>query len=158
VPIDDTQTWVYSFGYSYDPARPLDREKVRARETRLGRGDNLDASYRSHANKSNDYKIDRQVQKERTMTGISGINTQDFALQEGMGTIVDRSKEHLGTTDRAIIVLRQVLFEELDALERGGTLRALDPATYSNVRSFDRTIANDEDWRAATRADLVTKY
>jgi len=29
---------------------------------------------------------------------ISGVNTQDFALQEGMGPIVDRSKEHLGSS------------------------------------------------------------
>ena len=158
VPIDDEHTWVYSFGYSHDPAKPLDQAKVRARETRLGRGDNLDTNYRPRLNKANDYEIDRTVQKEKTMTGIVGINTQDFALQEGMGPIVDRSQEHLGTTDRAIIVLRQVLMEALDTLERGETPHAVDPATYRNVRSFDRTIANGTDWRAETRADVTTKY
>ena len=65
--------------------------------------------------------IDRSVQKTKTFTGIDGINTQDFALQEGMGPIVDRSKEHLGTTDRAIIVLRQLLLEAIDALEKRRT-------------------------------------
>jgi phthalate 4,5-dioxygenase len=158
IPIDDKHTWVYSFGYSHDPARPLEHDKVRARETRLGRGDFLDQNYRSRLNKSNDYEIDRQVQKEKTMTGIQGINTQDLALQEGMGPIVDRSKEHLGTTDRAIITLRQVLTETLDSLERGGPLRALDPATYRNIRSFDRLIDGDAEWRAATKADLLTKF
>jgi phthalate 4,5-dioxygenase oxygenase subunit len=158
IPIDDEHTWVYSFGYSHDPARPLEHDKVRARETRLGRGDFLDQNYRSRLNKSNDYQIDRQVQKEKTMTGIQGINTQDLALQEGMGPIVDRSKEHLGTTDRAIITLRQVLTDTLDSLERGGTLRALDPATYRNIRSFDRLIDGDAEWRSATKADLFTKF
>jgi hypothetical protein len=158
VPIDDEHTWVYSFGYSHDPAKPLDQNNVRARESRLGRGDFLDQNYHSRLNKANDYEIDRMVQKEKTMTGIVGINTQDFALQEGMGPIVDRSQEHLGTTDRAIIVLRQVLMEALDTLERGGTPHAVDPATYRNVRSFDRTIANGADWRAETRADIATKY
>ncbi len=158
VPIDDEHSWVYSFGYSHDPARPFEHDKVRARETRLGRGDYLDANYRSRLNKSNDYEIDRKVQKEKTMTGIAGINTQDLALQEGMGRIVDRSKEHLGTTDRAIITLRQVLTETLDSLERGGTLRALDPATYRNIRSFDRLIEPDAEWRAATKPDLATKF
>jgi phenylpropionate dioxygenase-like ring-hydroxylating dioxygenase large terminal subunit len=158
IPIDDEHTWVYSFGYSHDPARPLELDKVRARDTRLGRGDFLDKNYRSRLNKANDYEIDRQVQKENTMTGIQGINTQDLALQEGMGPIVDRSQEHLGTTDRAIITLRQVLTETLDSLERGGPLRALDPATYRNIRSFDRLIDGDAEWRAATKTDLTTKF
>jgi phenylpropionate dioxygenase-like ring-hydroxylating dioxygenase large terminal subunit len=158
IPIDDEHTWVYSFGYSHDPARPLELDKVRARDTRLGRGDFLDKNYRSRLNKANDYEIDRQVQKEKTMTGIQGINTQDLALQEGMGPIVDRSQEHLGTTDRAIITLRQVLTETLDSLERGGPLRALDPATYRNIRSFDRLIDGDAEWRAATKTDLTTKF
>jgi phenylpropionate dioxygenase-like ring-hydroxylating dioxygenase large terminal subunit len=158
IPIDDEHTWVYSFAYSHDPARPLSPEKVQARETRLGRGDYLDANYRSRLNRSNDYEIDRKVQKEKTMTGIQGINTQDLALQEGIGRIADRSKEHLGTTDRAIITLRQILLESLDTLERGGQMRAIDPATYRNVRSFDRVIDNDAEWRAATKADILTKF
>ena len=66
--------------------------------------------------------------------------------------------EHLGTTDRAIITLRQVFFEALDALENGGRIRAVDPATYRNVRSYDRVIDNDADWRAATKADQLTKF
>jgi hypothetical protein len=158
VPIDDEHTWVYSFAYSHDPARPLSQEKVATRETRLGRGDFLDKDYRSRLNRSNDYEIDRKVQKEKTMTGIQGINTQDLALQEGMGRIVDRSKEHLGTTDRAIITLRQVLVEALDTLERGGQLPAVDPATYRNVRSFDRVIANGAEWRSETKDDIVARF
>jgi phthalate 4,5-dioxygenase oxygenase subunit len=92
------------------------------------------------------------------MTGIKGINTQDLALQEGMGAIADRSKEHLGTTDRAIIALRQILLESLDTLERGGRPKALDPATYRNVRSFDRVIDNDAEWRTVTKGDVLTKF
>jgi phthalate 4,5-dioxygenase len=158
VPIDDEHTWVYSFAYSHDPTRPLDQERVKARENRLGRGENLNADYVSRNNKSNDYGIDREKQRTKSMTGIPGINTQDFALQEGMGSIVDRSKEHLGTTDRAIITLRQVLMDALDINERGGMPQAVDPATYRNVRSYDRAISPDADWRSATRADVVTKY
>ncbi len=158
IPIDDNTTWVYNFMYAHDPARPLPREQAHAAETRLGRGDYLDANYISKLNRTNDYGIDRQLQKTTSMTGIQGINTQDFALQEGMGAIVDRTKEHLGTTDRAIITMRQLLLESLDALERGGMLRALDPATYRNVRSVDRMIESDRDWRTATKDDYVAKF
>jgi phthalate 4,5-dioxygenase oxygenase subunit len=158
VPIDDNTTWIYNFMYSHDPARPLTREQAHNAETRLGRGDYLDEHYVSRLNRSNDYGIDRNRQKHETMTGIEGINTQDFALQEGMGAIVDRTKEHLGTTDRAIITLRQMLFESLDTLERGGTLRALDPASYRNVRSVDRMIPAEQEWRTATKDDYVAKF
>jgi phenylpropionate dioxygenase-like ring-hydroxylating dioxygenase large terminal subunit len=158
VPIDDEHTWVYSFTYSHDPARPLEHSRLQDRETRLGRGDHMDKNYIPDNNRSNDYGIDRQLQKTKSMTGIPGINTQDFALQEGMGRISDRSKEHLGTTDRAIITLRQVLMAALDTLEAGGKMPAVDPATYRNVRSFDRIIASDAEWRIATEADHVTKF
>jgi phthalate 4,5-dioxygenase len=158
VPIDDEHSWVYSFAYSHDPARPLSSEKVEERETRLGRGRNLNENYIPRNNRSNDYNIDRHLQKTKSMTGIPGINTQDFALQEGMGLICDRSKEHLGTTDRAIITLRQILLESLDTLEAGGQMRAVDPATYRNVRSFDRVIDNGAEWRSATKADVLTKF
>jgi phthalate 4,5-dioxygenase oxygenase subunit len=158
VPIDDEHTFVYSFSYSQDPNRPMAQDKVFDRETRRGRGANLDENYMPRNNRSNDYNIDRQKQKTKSMTGIPGINTQDFALQEGMGLTVDRSQEHLGTTDRAIITLRQVLFAALDTLATGGLPPAVDPATYRNVRSFDRMIAKDEEWRTATKVDALTKF
>jgi phenylpropionate dioxygenase-like ring-hydroxylating dioxygenase large terminal subunit len=158
VPIDDGKTWIYNFMYSHDPARPLAPNQAHNAETRLGRGDYLDENYVSKLNRSNDYMIDRRRQKYETMTGIEGINTQDLALQEGMGAVVDRTKEHLGTTDRAIITLRQILLESLDTLERGGTLRAIDPATYRNVRSVDRMVEKDKEWRAATKEDYVAKF
>jgi phthalate 4,5-dioxygenase len=158
IPIDDENTWVYNFMYSHDPAQPLPREQAHHAEHQLGRGDYLDENYVSKLNRTNDYGIDRQAQKVQSMTGIPGINTQDFALQEGMGAIVDRTKEHVGTTDRAIIILRQILLESLDTLERGGRLKAIDPATYRNVRSIDRMVKKELDWRMETREDFVAKF
>jgi phthalate 4,5-dioxygenase len=158
IPIDDENTWVYNFMYSYDPAQPLPRQQARVAETRLGRGDYLDEHYVSKYNRTNDYGIDRHDQKVQSMTGIPGINTQDFALQEGMGAIVDRTKEHVGTTDRAIIILRQILMESLDTLERGGQLKALDPSTYRNVRSIDRMVKKELDWRVETRNDFLARF
>ena len=42
-------------------------------------------------------------------TGIRGLGVQDIAVQESMGPIVDRTQEHLGTSDAAIIAARRVL-------------------------------------------------
>ena len=60
---------------------------------------------------------------------IPGANTQDFALQEGMGPIVDRSKEHLGSSDKAIVTMRRLLLEATQAVERGENPRGTDPST-----------------------------
>jgi phthalate 4,5-dioxygenase oxygenase subunit len=158
IPIDDERCWVYNFLYSSDPAQPLPREQALEAENRLGRGEHLLPGYLPKRNSSNDYLIDRDVQKYQTMTGIAGINTQDFALQEGMGGVVDRSKEHLGTTDRAIIVLRQILFESLDALAAGGPLRAIDPVSYRNVRPVDRIVPKEQSWEEATKDDYVARF
>jgi hypothetical protein len=131
VPIDDEQCWVYNFMYSHDPAQPIPPEQAIYDEARAGRGpDDLDATFVPKRNRSNDYLIDRAKQRTTSFTGIHGINTQDFVVQEGMGTINDRSREHLGSTDRCVIALRRVLLDALDRLERGEPLPGRDPATY----------------------------
>src|SRR5207249_9085725 len=99
VPMDDGTTMVYNWHHSTTDA-PLDDDD-RA-ERRSGNGpDHVDqTTFRSKANRQNNYLMDRRVQKTETFTGIDGINTQDRGIQESMGRIVDRSKEHLGPADK----------------------------------------------------------
>jgi len=159
IPIDDETTWVFNFMYSHDPQTPLPREQALGAETSAGRGpDDLTPDYRSKRNARNEYMIDRTLQKTKTFTGITGVNTQDFALQEGMGPIVDRSKEHLGTTDRAVIAMRQLLLEATRAVERGEMPRGADPTVARNVRPVDHRIPLGLDWRTALKDELVARY
>jgi len=160
IPIDDETTSVYNFMYSFYPEQPLSLEYAIQRETDAGRGpdDLIPGTFKLKQNLANDYFIDRHVQKTQTFTGIPGINTQDIALQEGMGSIVDRSKEHLGTTDRAIIVTRQLLLEAADEVEKDGEPRARDPQTYAGVRAADRLIPSGTRWQDALKEDVVAKY
>src|ERR1700746_3978364 len=76
--------------------------------------------FRSFRNKRNNWMIDRNVQKNDSFTGIDGVSTQDRALQEGMGPVVDRSKEHLGPADRAIIATRRLLLQAVKTVQEGG--------------------------------------
>ena len=160
VPIDDYTTHVYNWMYSYTPEIPITEEYALALETQYGRGpdDVIPGTFKLKRNKDNDYLIDREVQRTQTFTGITGVNTQDMALQEGMGPIVDRSKEHLGTSDRAIIVMRQLLLEAMNDLEAGQPIRGTDPATYSHVRAVDLVIPPAPDWREALKDELVAKF
>jgi phthalate 4,5-dioxygenase oxygenase subunit len=160
VPMDDFTTAVYNWQYSYDPKIPVTPEYAIEHETMYGRGptDLIPGSYWLKKNLRNDYFIDRQLQKNQTFTGIEGINTQDMALQEGMGRVCDRSKEHLGTSDRAIIATRQLLMEAMDTVENGGDPRGIDPQTYRTVRAVDKMVPLDLPWKEALGDELIAKF
>jgi hypothetical protein len=160
VPIDDTHTWTFNWMYSHDPEIPITREYAVMRETSSGRGPDayIPGTYHLKQNKANDYLVDRQVQKTQTFTGIPGINTQDMALQEGMGPICDRSLEHLGTSDRAIIAARQLLLEALKVVEAGGSPRGADSSAYRAVRAVDLEIPGDARWQEALKDKLVARF
>src|SRR5258706_1776949 len=121
IPIDDVTCSVFNFSYSADPNIPLTTEFALASEADYGRSpEDLLPDGRMKKNRTNDFMIDRETQKTRSFTGIDGINTQDVAVQEGMGPIADRSEEHLGSTDRAIVMMRRLLLEATRTVEAGG--------------------------------------
>ena len=159
-PIDDYTTHVYNIMCAPHPEDELTQEAVEKREKAAGRGkdDNIPGTFRLKRNQSNDYMIDRQMQKTQNFTGIIGVNTQDFALQEGMGPICDRSKEFLGTSDKAIVGMRRLLLEAISVNEKGGIPRALDPKTYRTVRAYDRVIPANADWHKAMEKDLIAQW
>jgi phenylpropionate dioxygenase-like ring-hydroxylating dioxygenase large terminal subunit len=158
-PIDDATCWLYSYEYSADPAIPFTDAFLAEREAMWGRDrENMTADYRLRSNRTNDYGIDRCLQKTTSYSGIAGMNVQDIALQEGMGAIVDRSGEHLAHSDRVIIAARRLLMEAMADVERGAAPRATDPAVYRTVRGADRIIAAGTDWRSAYRDDLIARF
>jgi phthalate 4,5-dioxygenase len=155
VPIDDENVYVYNFKYSIDEAASFTREEFQRGEHLAGRGpeDYIPGTWWLKSNKSNDYRIDREVQRTQTFTGIHGVNTQDFALQSalGGGYIVDRSQEALGSTDRAIQAARRLLLEAADDVEAGRPLRGSDPDVYRHIRSSEALIPRGLPWRDATK-------
>jgi len=87
--------------------------------------------------KHNLYQIDRALQKEGHYTGIMNGVAQDKAMIEGMGYLCDRSKEHLGTTDLAVIGARRRLIGLARDLEKGiEPFAAGHPEAY-RVRPLD---------------------
>jgi phenylpropionate dioxygenase-like ring-hydroxylating dioxygenase large terminal subunit len=160
VAIDDENVFAYNIKYTADDSWEMTFESFDAEEHRGGRGsvDYIPGTHWLKSNKSNDYKIDREVQRTKTFTGIPGINTQDIALQEGMGPICDRSQEHLGTSDKAIIVARQQLLEAIDEVAAGGTPRGTDPVASRNVRPYDDYCPRDRDWTEVFAQELLAKW
>lgn len=60
----------------------------------------------------------------------SHVMNQDFVAWFGQGKIADRSLEHLGSSDRGVIMMRKQFFSDLEAIERGGDPKGIirDPA------------------------------
>jgi len=145
VPMDDVTTMVYNWDHSV--TAPLtDEDRL---ETRLGNGpmDVDQATFRSKRNRENNYLLDRRVQRTETFTGIDGVNVQDRAVQESMGAIVDRSREHLGPADRAVIQARRLLLQSIAMVETGGTPAGIEP-TYYGLHPAEAVIPHGSDWRA----------
>ena len=159
-PIDDVTTFVYNIMCAPHPEDELKPEAVETREAAAGRGkdDAVPGTFRLKRNQSNDYMIDRQMQKTQNFTGIVGVNTQDFALQEGMGPICDRSKEFLGASDKVVVAMRRLMLEALDIAQNGGTLRGLDPGSCRAVRPHDRIVPPGQDWRQLFEGELRAKW
>jgi len=59
----------------------------------------------------------RNAQTGRWLT--SHVMNQDFVAWVGQGRIADRTKEHLGQSDRGILMLRKRFLEEMDRLGEG---------------------------------------
>jgi 5,5'-dehydrodivanillate O-demethylase len=55
----------------------------------------------------------------------SHVMNQDFVAWTGQGTIADRTQEHLGESDRGVIMMRKKILEEAEVVERGGEPKAL---------------------------------
>lgn len=157
VPIDDENTMVWNFTYSFSDAQLSERERLQ-----VGSGNEMykdidpTNGFRSIANAGNDYFIDREMQRTTNFTGIEGINTQDRAVQESMGVVCDRTREHLGTTDRAIIMTRKIMLEASRVVEDGGDPPGLGTDIYE-LRAIEKILPSDVDWRSALHKEFYQK-
>ena len=152
VPMDDETCMVYNWNYS-PGTEPLSEED--RLERHLGNGpSHVDpVTFRSKANRQNNYFLDREVQRTESYSGIDGINAQDRALQESMGRIVDRSKEHLGPADKAIIQARKLLRDAVRTVAAGNTPDG-SGTSYYHLRAGEAVLPRDTDWRQELAPDL----
>jgi phthalate 4,5-dioxygenase len=128
VPIDDERCWTWSI--SYHPDRALTRAELA--EFKGGGWIHVryvPGTFIPEANKSNDYHISREAQAAgKSLSGLSGVSTQDAAVQESQGQILDRTRENLVSTDNGIIFARRLLLQSLRGLGAGKAPPGLDAA------------------------------
>lgn len=150
VPIDDESCYWYAMFTSFGD--PVDTEVMRAQrleEHRL-------PDYAPKKNAANMWGYDPDEQRSTTYTGMGlDINVHDQWAVESMGAIQDRTEEHLGKTDTAIIHYRRKLRAAIAALENGDDA-ALPMAAGVDLTALhgpeaNDTISTDGDWERAWR-------
>jgi phthalate 4,5-dioxygenase len=156
-PRDDHSTMIFNWVYAVEEDQPLTPEYILESEESAGRGPSGESEVR-HLTRDNNWGQNREVQRTQTYTGIDGVNNQDLAVQEAMGAIVPRWREHLGSTDKAVIAFRKLMIQAArDLAEKDVDPPGVDPDTYWDVRAVDLMIPHDVDWREGAREEMVAR-
>ena len=156
VAVDDMRTYWYSVFTSF--AGPVDKEAMR--EQRLRYIELPD--YIPKAGRHNQWGFDPEEQRTRTYLGMGedDINVHDQWAVESMGPIQDRTREHLGTSDKVIMANRRMLLSAIEAVLAGGTAPGVGDAALATRMAGPDTvdgIAPAGTWAAWWREQVRAK-
>jgi phenylpropionate dioxygenase-like ring-hydroxylating dioxygenase large terminal subunit len=166
VPVDDVTTYRYNLttqptanprGYGGPPFFTYEKYPFRMLRTTNG-GPTGDMP--RDLTRANDYGIDRVAQKGTSYSGIPDFRSQDNMSTETAGPVFDRTREHLGSTDVAVIRMHRQLLRAAKALaDRGDTPPAAGgTGDFRAIRGAEKILADGEDWRVlGTDADPVVR-
>jgi phenylpropionate dioxygenase-like ring-hydroxylating dioxygenase large terminal subunit len=170
VPIDDENTLCVMF--TYHPSEALPEKMVRlfdeghkGRETghvsRHGRDPGAVgayARYRTRFYRENDFEFDHASQADTYFSGMPGLWVQDAACQSGAGPMLDRTAEHLCSSDAGIAIARRVLLDAARAHRDEGTVPATaEHPELSMVRAVSLKLKEDESWFEAAEEPMRAK-
>jgi phthalate 4,5-dioxygenase len=145
VPSDDTHCSIICVSYRTDG--PVSEREVQNWQNGVSQhAARIPGTLTPVANASNNYLIDRQVQRTQSFSGIAGIRAQDAAMVESAGPISDRTREHLGTSDTAVIRMRRLLLGAAKGLQAGTEPAAAQGGSLYGVRSYSVVIDDDGDF------------
>ncbi|MFN4063631.1 MAG: Rieske 2Fe-2S domain-containing protein [Parazoarcus communis] len=142
VPVDDTHCYWYAIFTSF--TGPVNKQQMRDQRLELYEL----PDYTSRKNKRNNYGYNIDEQLNETYTGMGNdINVHDQWAIESQGPIQDRTREHLGTTDKGIIAYRRLLVSAIEATQAGQPapmlINADQAAAFSGPPSIDGVSHSD---------------
>ena len=147
LPVDDTHTYWYSIFTSFDG--PLDKETMRNQRLK----GNPAPEYLPVMGRHNQWGYNPEEQRTKTYLGMGedDINVHDQWAVESLGEIADRTREHLGSTDKIIMANRRQMFQAIESVKRGDLPPAfLDEALAAQTTGPDTVdgIAPAQDWES----------
>ena len=142
VPRDDVSTW--HIQWFFDETQPID-VPYRIEEGGIW----TDENFRKELNLDNWYGQDREWMKTGMFSGIKGVVTQDHAVNETQGPILDRTKEHLGASDVAVVTWRMQLIRAARAYAESGVLPETLTTDYpwGGIRAETLVLPDSKDWK-----------
>jgi phthalate 4,5-dioxygenase len=140
-PIDDFSC--YTFYIHFDADKPID---VEAAYSNWGHR-TAPPDYKTPHNLANMHLQDRERMKRGNFSGVSGAAIQDRVVQESMGPIFDRTREHLGTSDKAVMYYRRLLLNKLKEMDEGKLLPGQDPALTYDQRACSFEMPSNLPWQ-----------
>jgi phthalate 4,5-dioxygenase oxygenase subunit len=150
-PIDDETTMFYFFQVSETAISDEQRTLLLA-DMEMRPGIDLDDEYRLRRNRANNWLQDRAAMRRgESHTGMAGVNPEDVAVQESMGGLLDRSKEHLGVSDTAVIRFRRMMLDAVKQFEHGAAPLGLTaPVPYAELRAEEQMLPIDASWHSVS--------
>jgi phthalate 4,5-dioxygenase oxygenase subunit len=148
VPIDDVNTMFYWIAWHPDPQKGISQEAWR-RFCGATVGEDIDSNFRKKRTLENNYLQDREAMKRGDFTGIHGIPAQDMAMWESMGPIADRSRDHPGQSDVAVVQFRRMMIAAAKKFQDGGPAIGTAEPRIPQVKlaSFEGVVPKSTDWR-----------
>jgi phthalate 4,5-dioxygenase len=144
IPIDDRSTWFYILNMRSKPFTEEERKSFRGW---------VESDYRRIRNAGNHYQQDRELQRTLSYSGIKAVIAaeQDGCATESMGPIYDRSKEHLGYSDKTIIALRKMLLNAIKSVQENRepphVIRDPKDNDFSRLRSLKGVFPVGTPWQ-----------
>ena len=158
VPSDDENTMFYFIAWSNQIAFTSEAWR---RDNYAVPGVDLDANWRKKRTLVNDFLQDREAMKKGDFTGIAGVPNQDMAVQESMGSIVDRTSENLGASDIAVVRFRQMMLAAVRSFMSGGPAIGTDAPVLprTRIKSFEGIVPKTEAWKSlGVTPDEIASY
>jgi phthalate 4,5-dioxygenase oxygenase subunit len=153
VPRDDGTCWAWDV--CFNEVKPMSDELKEGLREYRGYYAFDPKTFVKYAGPHNMWMQDRELMRVESWSGIRGLFVQDNAVQESMGPIVDRTIEHLGTTDAAIIKARKLYLKAAIALAEEGAEPpgVWEQRDYELISSESYLQAAENSWQAERPLD-----
>ncbi len=145
LPIDDVSC--FTFYIHHDMHKALDVPAIYANWGHK----TAPPDYRTTHTLQNMHLQDRAMMVTGNFSGVVGASIQDRAVQESMGPVFDRTQEHLGTSDKAVIFYRRLILRKLNEMDQDLALPGTAEGLDLNQRAASVYMRSDMPWQQAVR-------
>ena len=155
VPINDESHWRYDF--SYHPADPLNKQELEAKHAA-----EVDENFYPLRTPENHYLQNAEEMETFSFSGMGrNFPAHDLFAVQSPGAIIDRSREHLISSDIAIVAARRMLLDAMEGLKNGKepplVIRSPNENIFNDILIMGFLLDEKEDERAYCQAIVSSK-